>query len=130
MSHDAGKRAEELFHKLRKLKGYCPMTPEEADAAYDAAPADPISDDEIDSMIDLVTSGRKPTWEPKPDLGWTDDIDTSGVEEDSLQLHSNKGEEGDDTSEEDRLREEMLSDDETEDEDGLGDGEEPSVGGR
>lgn len=130
MSHDAEKRAEEMLHKLRKLKGFCPMTPEEADAAYEAAPADPISDDEIDSMIEFVTSGGKGSWEPRPDLGWTDDLDLSDVEDEALQLHSNKGTDDGDTTAEDKLREELLSDDETEDEDGLVGGEEPPTEGR
>jgi hypothetical protein len=56
MSHDAEKRAEEMLNKLRKLKGLCPMTPEEADAAYDAAPEVPLSQDKIRSIVDSVTS--------------------------------------------------------------------------
>ncbi|MDM4018230.1 hypothetical protein [Roseiconus lacunae] len=128
MSHDAEKRGDEVIHKLRKLNGFCPMTPEEADAAYDAAPSDPISEDDIDSMIEFVTSGGKATWEPLPDLGWTDEENIEEVEE-SLQLHRNKGEDEADTTEEEKLREEMLSDDETEDEDRLEGGEEPSGSG-
>jgi hypothetical protein len=129
MSHDANKRAEEMLHKLRKLKGFCPMTPEEADAAYDAASADPISDDEVELLINFVTSHGKASWEPKPDLGWTEEEELSNVDEDVLQLHRNKGEDGGDTPEEDRLREEMLSDGE-EDEDGANSGEESPADGR
>ncbi len=128
MSHDAEKRAEEAIHKLRKLKGFCPMTPEEADAAYDAAPPDPISDDEIDSLIEAVTSGGKASWEPKPDLRWTEEENNSGVEDDALQLHRNKGEDDGDTTEEDKLREELLNDEE--DEDGVDGGEEPPAEGK
>ncbi len=130
MSHDAEKRAEEVIHKLRKLKGFCPMTPAEADAAYDAAPADSISDEDMDSMIEFATSAGTASWEPRPDLGWTDEENIEEVEEDTLQLHRNKGEHEGDTSEEDRLREEMLSDDETEDEDGMEGGKEPPGSGR
>ena len=130
MSHDAEKRADKVLHKLRKLKGFCPMTPVEADAAYDSAPADAISDDEIDSLIDFVTSGGEASWEPKPDLGWTDEENISEVEDDALQLHRNKDEDDGDTTEEDKLREELLSDDEEEDEDGVDGGEEPSADGR
>lgn len=128
MSHDAEKRAEEMLHKLRKLKGFCPMTPEEADAAYDAAPADPISDEDIDSIVEFVTSGGKASWEPRPDLGWTDDVSTSEVDEDALQLHRNRCEDEGDTTEEDKLREEMLNDEE--DEDGVDGGEEPPSSSR
>lgn len=130
MSHDAEKRAEEAIKKLRKLKGFCPMTPEEADAAYDAAPADLISDDEIASLIDFVTSGGKASWEPKLDLGWTHEENTSEVEDDALQLHRNLGEDDGDTTEEDKLREEMLSDDEEEDDNGVDGGEKPPADGR
>lgn len=49
----------ELWNRLmpayRKYKGYAPMTAEEADAAYDAAPAIPLSDEEIHSMIQRIT---------------------------------------------------------------------------
>ena len=130
MSHDAEKRAEELIHKLRKLRGLCPMTPEEADAAYDAAPSEPIADDEIRSIVEFVTSGGTASWEPKPDFGWTDNVDLSDVEDEALQLHRNEGEDDGNTSEEYALREEMLSDDETKDEDGVDGGEEPPTDGR
>src|SRR4051812_27148285 len=127
MSHDAEKRAEEMLHKLRKLKGFCPMSPEEADAAYEAAPADQISDEEIDSMIDFVTSGGRASWDPTPDLGWIEESDLE-VEDDALQLHRNKGEDKGDTAAEDKLREELLNDEE--DEDGVDGGEEPPAEGQ
>jgi hypothetical protein len=37
-----------------KAAGDDDITPEQADAEYDAAPADPISDDEVESLIDLA----------------------------------------------------------------------------
>jgi len=130
MNNDAEKRAERMIHKLRKLKGFCPMTPEEADAAYDAAPSDEISDDEIQSLVEFVTSGGTASWEPKPDLGWDEEMNLGEVEDEALQLYRNKGEDDGDTSEEDSLREELLNDDETEDEDGVDGGEEPPADGR
>jgi len=132
MSTDDEKRVEQMIHKLRKLKGFCPMTPDEADAAFDAAPSDEIANDEIQSLVEFVTSGGKASWEPKPDLGWDDEIDLGNVEDEALQLYRNKGEDDGDTSDEDILREELLNDDETkdEDEDGVGGGEEPPADGR
>ena len=130
MSHDAEKRAEDVIHKLRKLKGFCPMSPEEANAAYEASPADPILEEDVNSMIEFVTSGGDASWEPIPDLTWTEKEDISGVQEDTLQLHSNKGDAEGDMTEEDRLRKEMLNDDETEDEDGMEGGEESPGDGR
>lgn len=129
MSHDAEKYVDETLNKLRKLKGFCPMTPEEADAAYNAAPPDAICDDEIESLIDFVTSGGSASWEPRPDLGWTEDENISEVEKDAIQLHRNEGEDDGDTSEEDRLRKELLSDDE-EDEDRMDGGKESPSDGR
>lgn len=130
MNNDAEERAERMIHKLRKLKGFCPMTPEEADAAYDAAPSDEISDDEIQSLVEFVTSGGTASWEPKPDLGWDEEMNLGELEDEALQLYRNKGEDDGDTSEEGSLREELLNDDETEDEDGVDGGEEPPADGR
>ncbi len=130
MSSEAEKRAERMIHKLRKLKGFCPLTPEEADAMYDAAPAEEIGDDDVQSLVEFVVSGAKAAWEPQPDLGWDAEVDLGEVEDEALQLYRNKGEGGDDTSEEDSLREELLNDDETEDEDGVDGGEEPPADSR
>lgn len=127
MSTNPEKRAEEALNKLRKLKGYCPLTPEEADAEFDAAPTDPISEDEIDSLVESIMSGEMASWEPTPDLGWTDEINLDEVENDSLVLHRNEGE-GDEEANaaEDSLREELLEDgDDTEDEDRMDGGSAP-----
>jgi len=118
MSNNPEKRADEALQKLRKLKGYCPLTPEEADAEFDAAPAEPISDIEISSIVESIMSGEMTSWEPVPDLGWIDELDLDEVESDSLVLHRNEGE-GDEESNaaEDSLREELLEDgDDTEEE--------------
>ena len=129
MSHDAEKRAEDMIHRLRKLKGLCPMTPEEADAAYDAAPSIPISRDKIRSIIESVMSGEFVSWEPVPDRGANEHMELGSVESESLQLFRNKGDDDGYTSEEDNLREEMLSDEQTEDQNGVDSGETPPVDG-
>jgi hypothetical protein len=48
-----------MIQKLRKLKGFCPLTLEEADAAYEAVPSDEISEKEVKSLVDTVTSKRE-----------------------------------------------------------------------
>jgi hypothetical protein len=58
MTHDVDRRAEEMVHKLRKIKGFCPMTAEEADAAFDASPAAAMSGDEIQSVLRFVRSRK------------------------------------------------------------------------
>ncbi len=50
---------DEAIQKLRKKKGFCPMTPEEADAAYDAAEPIPMSKEEIDRIVERVVTKLK-----------------------------------------------------------------------
>lgn len=124
MSNSADKRLDELTAKLRKLKGYSPLTPEEAEEAYANAPEEQMSDDEISGIVEQVVSGELASWDPSPDLGWLDDMNLSEVEEDALLLHRNAGEsdpDADDT--EDELRKEMLEDD---DEDAAAGGSTPT----
>ena len=132
MNSDAEKRAEEMLNKLRKLKGLAPMTPEEADTAYDAAPAEPIPRDKIRSIVESVTSGELASWEPVPELEWTDNINLDEVENDALQLYRNKGEDDEASDQaEAELRDELLSDDdEPEDTNGVDGGAEPPSTGR
>jgi hypothetical protein len=110
MGHDE-RELQELLGKLRLRKGLCPMSDEEAEAAFNAAPEDTLSDDEIRSAVGSVQSGELCSWEPLPELGWMQDMDLSSVQHDALQLYRNKG---DDDSEaidaEEKLRKEMLSD--------------------
>jgi hypothetical protein len=131
MSQDAEKNTAEMIAKLRKLKGIAPMTPEEADTAYDDAPAEPLSQDRIRSIVESVASGELASWEPLPDLGWTSELNLEEVEEDAMQLYRNKGE-GDEASDvEDELRRELLDDgDESEESHGMDEGAAPSGDGQ
>ena len=54
----ADKFWDDAVGKIRKAKGLSPLTPEEADAAFDAAPEVPMSADEIASIADAVTSAQ------------------------------------------------------------------------
>jgi hypothetical protein len=127
MSTNPEKRAEEALQKLRKLKCYCPLTPEEAEAEFDAGPAVPVSDERVKSLVESILSGEMTSWEPVPDLGWADDMDLSEVECDARQLYRNQGEADDESrAAEDALRKELLADgDDSEDEDGLDGGAKP-----
>jgi O-acetyl-ADP-ribose deacetylase (regulator of RNase III) len=62
MSRDAEKRADEMINKLRKLKGLCPMSPEDADAAFDAAPSIPLTRNKIRSIINSVKTRELVTY--------------------------------------------------------------------
>jgi len=44
----------ELASKLRKMKGLAPLTPEEAEKAFAEAEAIPMSDEEIERIVDHV----------------------------------------------------------------------------
>lgn len=115
MSSDADRFWEDLAGKLRKKKGLCPLTPEEAEKAYDEAPEVPLSPELIESMVEAITSGEALSWEPTPDAEWNDDYAFSDVDEQALALHRNQGEETPDTNQaEENLEQELLNDDEAE----------------
>lgn len=131
MSHDAEKRLGELAAKLRKIEGLCPMTDEEADAAYDAAPEEPLTENDIQSIVESVTSGELASWEPIPDLDWIDEVDLENVSDDAYQLHRNKGEDDEESKlAEDELRREMIEDEDENDEDAEAGGTTPPGAGR
>ena len=46
---------DDIAPKYRALRGLCPMTPEEADAEHDNTPAIPLSESEIQAMVDAAT---------------------------------------------------------------------------
>ena len=114
MSNDPEKRMQELMAKLSKFNGYC-LSPEEADEAYENAPEEPLSKDEVASIIESVTSGELISWEPTPDPKAFDDVSLEGLECDTFQLYRNKGDNDKETEAiESELRKELLDDDEIE----------------
>jgi hypothetical protein len=130
MSSDDDRFWDDVAGKLRKAKGLCPPTPEEAEAAFDEAPEIPLSDDQIDSIVESVTSGEVTPWDPAPDTGW-DDNPAQEIGEQVLAVFRNQG--GDDPDgdrAESELERELLDDDDPEeDQTGLGDGATPPGGG-
>jgi HTH-type transcriptional regulator / antitoxin HigA len=59
MSSDADKTWDRAIGKLRRKKGYSPLTPEEAKAAYEAAPSVPLSAARIDEIVKAATGGAR-----------------------------------------------------------------------
>ena len=55
MSEDPDRLWERLAPKYQRVKGLCPMTPDEAEAAYDAAPNTPLSSRTIRDMVERIT---------------------------------------------------------------------------
>jgi hypothetical protein len=115
MSSDADKFWEDVAGKLRKKKGLCPLTPEEAERAYNEAPEIPLSPELINSMVESITSGKQASLEPDPEEEWDDDPAFAEVDEQALAVYRNQGEEDPETKQaEADLEEELLSDDEPE----------------
>lgn len=71
MNSDADKTWDRAIGKLRRKKGYSPLTPEEAEAAYEAAPSVPLSAARIDEIVKAATSGARQPVTAKPSA-WGD----------------------------------------------------------
>jgi hypothetical protein len=111
MSSDDDKFWENVAGKLRKKKGFCPPTPEEAEAAFNAAPSVPLSEERINSIVDAAT-GKDELTEDE----WQEDEELEDAKGE-LQLYRKPGE-GDEAAKkaEQELEDEMLNDDPEEDE--------------
>lgn len=125
MTSEADRFWNDIAPKYRTLRGLCPMTPEEADAEYDNTPAIPLSESEIQTLVDAATSGQPPSWEPEV-KEWTPDSDVESVEEEMLTMYREEGETDAETDViEEELRKRMLSDEPAEEQDGLDGGTTP-----
>ncbi|HWL10155.1 MAG TPA: hypothetical protein VNQ76_17250 [Planctomicrobium sp.] len=120
---DAEQFFDEKAAKLRRLMGFCPLTPKEAEEALRKVRYRPASEDEIDALVEAVSRGEIPIPE-KPDQefppGWSPEEDFEAMELDAV-LFKNEGET---TPETDKLEEELLeellnNDEQEEDIDGL-----------
>lgn len=115
MSSEADKLWEDLAVKLRKKQGFCPLTPEEAEAAFNEAPAEPLSEERINSIVESATSGEDGDWTPDLQGDWEEESAHDDVTEGKYQMHRNEGEKTSETDQiEDDLEKEMLSDDDPE----------------
>lgn len=59
MSDDSDKRFLKRLHQLRKIKGFGSMSRQDADAAYDAAPALPLPPEKVDALLSFVTAQKQ-----------------------------------------------------------------------
>jgi len=125
MTSDADRYWDELVPKYRRHRRLLPMTPEEAEEAFDDAPVAPLPPDKIRSIVESVTGGEEPHWDP-PHLAWGHDSDREEVEEEMLALYREQGEEDPEASDvENKLRRNLLNDEPDQDQDGLDSGEAP-----
>jgi hypothetical protein len=115
MSSDADKLWDDLAGKLRKKQGFCPLTPEEAAAAYRDAPEEEVSEDLVREIVESATSCGEEGWTPDQDDGWDDEEAPDAAAEGRFQIHRNEGEKTPETDKkEDDLKRKMLSDDDPE----------------
>jgi hypothetical protein len=91
MSTDSDRFLKDDLERLRRQKGLCPLTPKEAEEELKAAPEHPLSPAETDSLLEKVTSGDLTDWEVAPTLDWANDVNTTDVEQDVLQLNRHPG---------------------------------------
>lgn len=125
MNHDADKFWEQIATGLSRHTGHAPMTPDEAQAEFETLPDDQLSNDQIESIVECVTSGELADWTPATTEFDMPEVDCESIEEDVLQLNRN---EGDADTEADELLEELRR---KALEDGHEDGQEdtPGMGG-
>ncbi len=104
MSSDDDIFLDRVVGKLRKKKGFCPPTPEEAEAAYDEAPSIPMSEDELDALVAAATAEDE-------EAEWQEEEEMEAAEEWALQLYRKPGA-GDAEAKkaETELEDEMLND--------------------
>jgi hypothetical protein len=113
MTSDADKFWDEVAGKLRRAEGFCVPNPKDLEAELDALEAEPLTDEQVDEMIQAATSGELATWTPLPDLEWTGEGEPSDINDEVLQLNRNLGEEDPEIDELlDRQRREALGTDE------------------
>lgn len=92
MSHETDKFWQKAAKHLARRSGLAPLSPEQAEKVCDALPKMKLSDQEIDSIIDQVTSGELAVYNVAPFEDDAPGFEAEAIEEDVLQLNRNEGE--------------------------------------
>jgi hypothetical protein len=134
MSHEADKFWQKAAQDLARQARLAPLTPEQAQKECLMLPHVELSGEEIECIIDQVTSGELTVWTPTPREEDTPNFDSAAIEEDVLQLNRNEGQADAEINELlNELRRKALEDGQTdgkEDPTGMGgDAEPPRTGG-
>jgi hypothetical protein len=113
---------DERAAKLRRLMGFCPLTPAQAEEALRKTKNGAVSDVEIDALVDAVSRGEIPIPEEPEGViptNWSPEEDFAALEADAVLFRN----EGDGSQQPDRdeeeLLDELLNDDEEDEGDGL-----------
>jgi len=91
MSDQGDKFWQEVARGLARKANVAPLSPEQAQEVFDALPDAELSDAEIDSTIERVTSGELADWTPEPLEIEPPEVDTEVIEDDVHQLNRNEG---------------------------------------
>lgn len=133
MSHETDKFWQKAAKHLARRSGLAPLTPEQAEKECDALPKMKLSDQEIESIIDQVTSGELAVYEVLPFEDDAPSFDSEAIEEDVLQLNRNEGQADAETDELiNELRRKALEDGQADgkaDQNGMGGNAEPPATG-
>ena len=93
MPNEANHEYTELARRLRRALRMGELSPDQAQAEYDAAVPAELSDAKIDALVDGAFEQASPASErPFEVREWTPETDTSDVESDVYQLNRNEGE--------------------------------------
>ncbi len=93
----------QIANGVARRTSHAPMTPEEAQKEFESLPNVKLTDDQIDNIVDRVTSGEFTDWTPATPEFDVPEYDCESIDEDVLQLNRNEGEA--DAEAEDRLNE-------------------------
>ncbi len=109
--NDAEQFWNQYAEKLRRFKGLCPLTPEEAEQALKKIPHRNASDEEIDAIVEAITRGELPKSDYELPVDWSPECDYAGIDSEAV-LFRNEGEGSSEPDGlEDELVEELLDDD-------------------
>jgi len=116
MSHEAEKFWQKAAKHLARRSHFAPLTPEQAQKEFEAAPNMKLADDQIESIIDQVTSGELVVWTPTPAEDDAPGFDSKAIEDDVMQLNRNEGQADAETDELlDEMRRKALEDEQADD---------------
>jgi hypothetical protein len=115
MSSDADKVFDQVTNKLRKKKGLCPPTPEEAAEAFKKTKPIPVSEEEQAAIVDAMLSEETPIRGDDASEPWSSTPLDQEIDADCQAICRNPGEGDEDTERlEAEIEQELLKEDDDE----------------
>jgi len=112
--NEADRYWKERADKLRRFKGLCPLTPQEAEEALKKISPRKPSEHEIDSIVNSICRGELPDIDHQPAIEWSPDANCQEIDSEAV-LFRNEGETDDGGEQlENELLEELLDDEQPE----------------